>query len=459
MDITTTGWTADPGPTTRRRIGATALLVGLLAVTACGGSATDVAVTPRAVASGVAEATAPVGAANTPAPAQATAGAGVPGPSASARPTRMVFRTPAGPLRPAPVASRVVVEQLGIDLPVVSSDLQPPPANYPLCDVAQYLTTYRNPGQAGSTYVYAHARDGMFGALFTASTMDDGASLIGLEAQVYRDDGQRFTYRITEVMRHATDYSLADSVAPGAQRLILQTSEGPYGTVPKLLVAAELITTDSVDLAEANPEARPRDCRPPQLIGAGEPAASGGPAAVASRVRAPGLGIDLPIVSSELVVDGNPPDYPLCDVAQYLVRYGQPGDVGTTYLYGHAQPKMFLPFLAASKRDDGKELIGERLEVYTTGGQRFEYEIFEVRRHAVDYALADETAPDEHRLVLQTSEGPNGTDEKLQVAARLVDIQDATRAEATPEAKPRACPPPGVVLATPTPNTGQSQAP
>ena len=371
--------------------------------------------------------------------------------------TSLPFKTPMGLLKPAPVASRVVIADYDIDLPVVSSDLQPPPANYPLCDVAQYLTTYRNPGQRGSTYVYAHARDGMFGALYSASTRRDGAELIGKRAHVYRDDGRRFEYRIVKVQRHATDYRLADDVPAGEQRLILQTSEGPYGTVPKLVIAAELVDSDTVPLADANPVARPRDCRPPQLIPSGEPGA--GRSAVASRVVVPGLGIDLPVVRGGLRVAGNLEDYPLCDVAQYLERYQAPGVTGTTYLYAHAQAGMFGPLFEASTRRDGAELVGEGVLVYTTTGERYTYRIFQVKRHATDYRLADETAPDEHRLLLQTSEGANGTVPKLQVVARLVAVDAVGDREANPEARPRVCVPPGGVVPTPTPNTGSTPAP
>jgi len=180
---------------------------------------------------------------------------------------------------------------------------------------------------------------------------------------------------------------------------------------------------------------------------------------VASRIVLPGLEIDLPVVSSEHVVPGNPPDYPLCDVAQYLAAYEQPGRVGSTWLYAHAQDGMFLRLLEASARQDGKELLGERVQVYTSDGQLYSYEIFVVKRHATDYRLADEVGSDEHRLVLQTSEGANGTIAKLQVGARLVNIESASPAAANPAPRPRPCPPPGVVLATPTPNTGGTPAP
>ncbi len=67
----------------------------------------------------------------------------------------------------------------------------------------------------------------------------DGASLIGDLVQVYTSDDQEYVYQITRVKRHALDFSLALDAPPGSQQLILQTSEGPRGTVPKLQVLAE----------------------------------------------------------------------------------------------------------------------------------------------------------------------------------------------------------------------------
>ena len=61
------------------------------------------------------------------------------------------------------------------------------------------------------------------------------------------------------------------------------------------------------------------------------------PSGRASRVRIASLGIDLPVVAGDLHVPGNVGNYPLCDVAMYLTGFVQPGEVGTTYLYAHAQ--------------------------------------------------------------------------------------------------------------------------
>lgn len=159
--------------------------------------------------------------------------------------------------------SRVVLPALGIDLPVVSGDLTLPgnPPDYPLCDVAQYLTTYRFPGRPGTTtWIYGHARPGMFLPLLDASERDEGASLIGRHVDVYSTASRRYTYRITRVLRHALDRTAGARVPAGTRRLVLQTSEGQRGTVPKLQVVAELVAETPADPGEASPVPRPRAC-------------------------------------------------------------------------------------------------------------------------------------------------------------------------------------------------------
>lgn len=175
------------------------------------------------------------------------------------------------------------------------------------------------------------------------------------------------------------------------------------------------------------------------------PSSSSGPADAArdelpTRIVIKGLDIDLPVVSGDLDVPGNPPDYPLCDVAQYLTTYPYPGRPGTTtWIYGHAREGMFLPLLEASKAHHGASLIGQMAEVYTDGGRRFEYRITEVLPHSTDRSSARDVPADGGRLVLQTSEGPSGTVPKLQVVAELDDVALATKTESSPSAEPRGC--------------------
>jgi hypothetical protein len=159
----------------------------------------------------------------------------------------------------------------------------------------------------------------------------------------------------------------------------------------------------------------------------------------ATRIAIPSLGIDLPVVSGDLEVPGNRDSFPLCDVAQYLVGYSQPGEPGTTYIYAHARTGMFLPLLEQSQHNNGRGMIGALVEVYTSDNRLHLYEIYVVKRHATDLSLAHELPPAGHQLVLQTSEGPRGTIPKLQVAARPLSSVAADPGDARPRPRPRPC--------------------
>jgi len=159
-----------------------------------------------------------------------------------------------------------------------------------------------------------------------------------------------------------------------------------------------------------------------------------------SRVVVADLKIDLPIISGDATLPGNPPDFPLCDVAQYLTTFPFPGRLGTTtWIYGHAREGMFLELLKASEQNDGASLIGSTVDVFSTGNVRYRYRIAEVLRHATDRSAAQGVPADQGRLILQTSEGPRGTVPKLQVIANLIETEEASAAEAQPAASPRAC--------------------
>jgi hypothetical protein len=153
------------------------------------------------------------------------------------------------------VVTRVVVPALGIDLPVVK-----PPAGFPYCDVAMYLDSFSMPGEPGATYLFAHARTGMFLPLLTRSQRNNGASMIDMLVEVYTSDDQLFDYRIFQVRRHyPASGSLSDLPTKDGQ-LWLQTSEGPLASSPKMQVVAQLLSSGPADHAAANPKAHPRVC-------------------------------------------------------------------------------------------------------------------------------------------------------------------------------------------------------
>src|SRR3990172_9485947 len=195
-------------------------------------------------------------------PPSAVVGTPTPTPAAtgSAGPSEPPSPTPSASVEVA-VTSRVVIPALKIDLPIVAQSYGPGQGSYPLCDVAQYLEIFKQPSQPGTTYIYAHAREGMFLPLLLQSQRDNGQAMIGDLVQVYTSDGHVYLYEIYRVKRHATDFSLAEDVPEGEQGLILQTSEGPRGTIPKLQIAAKLLNVAQASLAEANPTPYPRDCR------------------------------------------------------------------------------------------------------------------------------------------------------------------------------------------------------
>lgn len=176
-------------------------------------------------------------------------------PRPSPGPSGVPSATPTATVPADRVATRVVVAALGIDLPIVkpASD-----AAYPLCDVAMYIQELGQPGSGRATYLYAHAREGMFLPILEASKVDDGASMLGLIAEVYTSDDQVFLYEIIEVRRHQLD--LDGAAAATTEQLWLQTSEGPKGTPGKTQLVARFLSTGPADPAFANPVPSPRVC-------------------------------------------------------------------------------------------------------------------------------------------------------------------------------------------------------
>lgn len=163
----------------------------------------------------------------------------------------------ASPSAPADrVATRVRIAALKIDLPIIKP---PGDANaYPLCGVAMYIQELGQPGQSRATYLYAHARTGMFLPILDASLVQNGKSMLGMVVEIWTSDDQRFLYEITEVRRHQLD--LNDAIDPAGEELWLQTSEGPKGTPGKTQVIALPISQEAADPADAHPEAKPVAC-------------------------------------------------------------------------------------------------------------------------------------------------------------------------------------------------------
>ena len=152
-------------------------------------------------------------------------------------------------------ATRVTVPALKIDLPVVK-----PPRGFPYCNVAMYLDIFSQPGEKGATYIFAHARTGMFLPLLTQSQHNNGQGMIGMIVQVYTSDDQLFLYRISQIRRHYPASNSLQGLPVKDNQLWLQTSEGPLTSSTKLQVIAKLLTSGPTDHSAAHPKARPVIC-------------------------------------------------------------------------------------------------------------------------------------------------------------------------------------------------------
>lgn len=156
------------------------------------------------------------------------------------------------------LATRVVIPALKIDLPIVKG-----PPNHVLCNVAMYAEApgLVQPGFPGSTYLYGHARKGMFLPLLDASKKNNGKAMLNMIVEVYTSDNMRLTYAISEVRRHVPKTTgFADPLSRKTDTLWLQTSEGPHGTPTVLQLVALPLTSEPADPADANPKPHPVVC-------------------------------------------------------------------------------------------------------------------------------------------------------------------------------------------------------
>jgi hypothetical protein len=178
-------------------------------------------------------------------------------PALTAKPTESPSPTPVVDR----VATRVRIEAMKIDLAVVE---QPGGPNaYPLCNVAMYLKApLKQPGQGGATYLYAHARDGMFGPIYERAIkkkFGGPSSMLGMIVEVWTSDDMLFTYQIVEYRLDQRD--LDDAVNATSEEMWLQTSEGPKGTPGKTQLRATPLFSVPAKHADAHPRARPVNCK------------------------------------------------------------------------------------------------------------------------------------------------------------------------------------------------------
>jgi hypothetical protein len=204
---------------------------------------------------GVLPTASPIGDVATPAPSSS---ADLPSVNPSAGPTE----SPGATVPPGTaVVTRVVVPALQIDLPVVAA-----PSGYPYCDVAMYFgPPMGQPGEGKATYLFAHARDGMFGPIFKLAMGPTGSGagatprkMLGMIVQAYTSDNKLYLYEVSKVLLH--QLTLDAPYAATTEQLWLQTSEGPHGTPGKTQLVATLLSVGNADPADAHPKPHAVTC-------------------------------------------------------------------------------------------------------------------------------------------------------------------------------------------------------
>ena len=137
----------------------------------------------------------------------------------------------ATPTPAIPDGYRIKIARLGIDLPIVEGDLerdavrQETPEN-----VALHLPGTAIPGDGSNTYIYAHARRGMFLNLWSAREGD--------EVVVITPSGRELRYVVSEVHPRVDPTDISWVARTAGERLTLQTSTGPNPGDPRFVVVA-----------------------------------------------------------------------------------------------------------------------------------------------------------------------------------------------------------------------------
>ena len=152
-------------------------------------------------------------------------------PSASAIAASAIAASATPASGPIPDGYRIQIPRLAIDLPIAEGDVQrdtvdqQTPENF-----AFHLPGTGIPGKGSNSYIYSHARRGMFLSLWNAVEGDD--------VWISTPDRSALHYVVSEVHARVPPADVAWVQPTPAERLTLQTSTGPNREDPRFVVIA-----------------------------------------------------------------------------------------------------------------------------------------------------------------------------------------------------------------------------
>ena len=127
--------------------------------------------------------------------------------------------------------TRVRLVRLGIDLPILPGDtVRDTVLGSTPNGAAFLLPTSLPPGAGGNSYVYAHARAGMFLSLWNAR--------LGDVVEVTSRSGEVRVYVVTEIHPRVAPTDVRHTLPTSDERITLQTSTGPRDADPRFVVVA-----------------------------------------------------------------------------------------------------------------------------------------------------------------------------------------------------------------------------
>jgi LPXTG-site transpeptidase (sortase) family protein len=142
--------------------------------------------------------------------------------------------------RPEPGYPRIRIKRVGVDLLLVKGDGKTPPVKYEAFTYprADHLLADQSPG---NSYIYAHARDGMFWNLHNLN--------VGDTVEVDYGGGKVNRYRVSEIHGSVNwkDFSWLQPTSD--DRLTLQTCNGWKDEDPRFIVVAHRVAVSPTALA------------------------------------------------------------------------------------------------------------------------------------------------------------------------------------------------------------------
>jgi LPXTG-site transpeptidase (sortase) family protein len=164
----------------------------------------------------------------------------LPSPTATASPpptaspsilTSPAVPTPVPTIGPIADGYRIKMPRLGIDLPIAEGDIETDVVRQQTPeDFAFHFPGTAIPGTFGNSYLYAHARRGMFLSLWNAR--------IGDQVIITTPTGTELKFVVTEVHPRVPPTETSWLQPAGDERLTLQTSTGPNSADPRFVVVA-----------------------------------------------------------------------------------------------------------------------------------------------------------------------------------------------------------------------------